>query len=266
MRHDLGSKTFKAYQNQRVQFDVQAALLERPSADGLLKGFAHMSLTYDPRAPTTVPADYLNKMPPHPHILYPERQHETLKTQLLKSYTRIKNAEAGEQVEYKRILNALDAAKTKRRKKAKSQYRKEYFDKRHTEEIERQLSGGGFHEYVEPVIQHQLSERMQLQKILCSFPKQATPQDVLSRRLEAVRLMTALCHRREVQRPKQRLNHVSPPQPPPPGRDQAGPSRPDSTRLRQDAMPDLHQRRALTSCATLPLSSGQDDGPCGKTS
>ncbi|KAI9808022.1 MAG: hypothetical protein M1827_007547 [Pycnora praestabilis] len=55
MRHNSNSNIFQAYLNQRVKFDVQAAFLECPSADGLLRAFAHMSLTCDPRAPTSVP-------------------------------------------------------------------------------------------------------------------------------------------------------------------------------------------------------------------
>ena len=49
MRHETNSNTFnEAYVNERVRFHVQNAFLERPSEDGLLKAFAHMSLTCDP--------------------------------------------------------------------------------------------------------------------------------------------------------------------------------------------------------------------------
>lgn len=43
---------YQAYINQRVQCDVQAAFLGRPSSTALFKAVTHMSRHVDPRAPT----------------------------------------------------------------------------------------------------------------------------------------------------------------------------------------------------------------------
>ncbi|KAI9877636.1 MAG: hypothetical protein M1830_003251 [Pleopsidium flavum] len=52
-----------------VKFDVQAAFLERPSADGLVKALSHMSLTCDPRASMSAPNDCMDTLPPDPAIV-----------------------------------------------------------------------------------------------------------------------------------------------------------------------------------------------------
>ena len=69
MRHNPNSDIFNAYLNEKVRFDVQAAFLERPSTDWLTRAFTHMSLTADPRAPTDVPKEIMDALPPDPDIL-----------------------------------------------------------------------------------------------------------------------------------------------------------------------------------------------------
>jgi len=71
--------------------------------------------------------------------------------------------------------------------------------------MERHLKKITTEEYVEPVVQHQLPERTQLQEIMCDFSEDLTTKDIVRRRIRAVNLMVALCSRREVPRPKQRL-------------------------------------------------------------
>jgi len=69
MRHNAKSAVFNgAYINERVRLDVQSAVLERPSADGVLRMLTHMSLMRDPRAPVHVPDDVLAAFPPDHHI------------------------------------------------------------------------------------------------------------------------------------------------------------------------------------------------------
>jgi len=54
-------------------------------------------------------------------------------------------------------------------------------------------------EGVEPVIEHQLAERTQLQQILCDFSRDLSPQDIVSRKAAAIDLMVALASRQEFQ-------------------------------------------------------------------
>ncbi|KAI9810031.1 MAG: hypothetical protein M1827_006729 [Pycnora praestabilis] len=201
MRHDSNSNIFQAYLNQRVKFDVQAAFLERPSADGLLRAFAHMSLTCDPRAPTSVPQDLLNSLPFDSTLSELQQQRKLLRARIRAEHIAITRAKGTMmEKEYQQIVAAINSKKIKHRKAALKKYRRDYFHRRHTEEIERQLNGITEEEYVEPSIHHQLQEREQLQQILCSFPTSLSNQDILSRRIHAVKLMTALSRRQEVQR------------------------------------------------------------------
>src|SRR5271154_6891087 len=80
MRHNPNSAVYNgAYINERVRFDVLSAVLERPSADGILRILTHMSLMRDPRAPVQVPDDVLAALPPDPEITALEQQREQLK-------------------------------------------------------------------------------------------------------------------------------------------------------------------------------------------
>jgi hypothetical protein len=60
MRHNPNSALFnRSYINKRVRFDVQSAVLERPSVDGVLRMLTYMSLMRDSRALIHVPDDVL---------------------------------------------------------------------------------------------------------------------------------------------------------------------------------------------------------------
>ncbi|KAH6714804.1 hypothetical protein BKA61DRAFT_674126 [Leptodontidium sp. MPI-SDFR-AT-0119] len=67
-----------AYINERVPFDVLSAILERPSADSILRMLTYMSLMRDPRALVHVP-DVLAALPPDPSIVGLEEQRALLK-------------------------------------------------------------------------------------------------------------------------------------------------------------------------------------------
>jgi hypothetical protein len=60
---------FQAYINERVQCDVQAAFLRRPSADAIFKVISHVSRFADPRAPTKLMDSSLNLLKRHPNIM-----------------------------------------------------------------------------------------------------------------------------------------------------------------------------------------------------
>lgn len=207
MRHDSGSKVFQTYYlNSRAGCDVQAAFLERPSANGLLKAFAHMGLTCDPQAPVSMPEDIFDALPLAPEIVTLQHWRGRLMKKIRAKSTIAQARKNGAHLvkEYDKVLAAINAAKTKRRKDADKDYRKEYFDQRHTKEVERQLNGIEGQKYIEPIIQHQLEERTQLQHVLCDTRKDLSEQSMLQRRLKAVDLMTALCRRREMQRHRSR--------------------------------------------------------------
>jgi len=52
--------------HERMQCDVQAAFLGRPSADAILKSVSHMSRDVDPRAPIKLANNEVNSLKTHP--------------------------------------------------------------------------------------------------------------------------------------------------------------------------------------------------------
>src|SRR5258706_1459817 len=59
-------------------------------------------------------------------------------------------------------------------------------------------------EEVEPIVEHQLTERTQLQQILCDFSSDLSPGDIVCRKISAIDLMIALASRQELQTRKPR--------------------------------------------------------------
>lgn len=100
----------------------------------------------------------------------------------------------------------INAKTVKRRKDADKRYREDYFYRRHTEEIERQINGIKAPKYVEPVIRHQLEERKKLALLLCDARMDLSREEILQRRLLVIDLMTRLCDLREVQPHHRRAN------------------------------------------------------------
>jgi hypothetical protein len=195
MRHNPNSGVYNgAYINERVGFDVLSAVLERPSADGILRMLTHMSLTRDPRAPVHVPDDVLAALPPDPDIVALEQQREELKAGVY----RIQGTEV--EAEVRRLTAEIGSARARRQNILSEEYRADYFRRRPTEDIERQNSGQQEEEYVEPVVEHQIPERTQLAELICTRVTGITPQDIIILRIRSASLMVALCHRCEVPR------------------------------------------------------------------
>jgi hypothetical protein len=195
MRHNPNAAVYNgAYINERVPFEVLSAVLERPSADGVLRMLTHMSIMRDPRAPIHVPDDVLAALPPDPDITALEQEREKLKA----GAYRIQGTDV--QAEVRRLTAAIGSAKGRRRNIVSEEYRADYFRRRPTEDVERQNNGHEEEEYVEPVVQHQIPERTQLADLLCAHHKGIGTEDAVQRRIQTADLMLALCSRREVPR------------------------------------------------------------------
>jgi len=175
-----------------VRFDVQSAVLERPSADGVLRMLTHMSLMRDPRAPIHVPDDVLAALPPDPEIAALEQERERLKA----GQYRVLGTDI--EAEVRRLTAAIGSARSKRRTVISDEYRADYFRRRPTEDIERQNNGEEEEEYIEPVVEHQNPQRTQLVYLICTRIAHITPQDAVSLRIRTADLMKALCCCREV--------------------------------------------------------------------
>lgn len=85
---------FQAYINERVQCDVQAAFLGRPSEDALFKSLGHMSRDIDPRAPTQLTGEHINELKQHPLIVDLRERRDALSREVRREYGTLKMARA----------------------------------------------------------------------------------------------------------------------------------------------------------------------------
>lgn len=197
MRHNPEAATFQKYLNPKLNFSVQAAMLERPADDILLKAMSHMSLTRDPSAPVKAPKDYLDSLPLDENLCKLEKEREDLAARLKSAFGAIKYADDVECSKYKSLCAAIKAAKVKRTTQANVVYRKLYHKSIQKAEIEQQGDGYKVTPYVEPVVHHQLPERRTVQEIMCNTSKKPEELDGREQRVRAVEALMALCSRRE---------------------------------------------------------------------
>jgi hypothetical protein len=165
-----------------------------------------MSLTRDPCAPKSVadvPEAVFEALPDDLEIVELKEQQELLKDGVYQI--------RGTLVEDK--VQSLTAEIHKRKVKRQSiifeEFWAEYFRLRPKEDIEKQSRGEAEEQYVKPVVQHQIAERTELADLICTFSTDLTLQEIPQRRIRAIDLMTALCHKREV--PRRCLPRVTPP-------------------------------------------------------
>ena len=78
----------------------------------------------------------------------------------------------------------------------KNAYRKDYFFRIHNEmmkiQLKRPLNKTAVEDEVEPLVEHQLKERTQLQRIICDFSKGLSPEAIVSRKVSADE--RTICH------------------------------------------------------------------------
>lgn len=65
----INAGIYQAYINQRVQCDVQAAFLGRPSPTAVIKAVSYMSRFVDPRAPTEADLTELAAIRANPEVV-----------------------------------------------------------------------------------------------------------------------------------------------------------------------------------------------------
>ncbi|QSZ31844.1 hypothetical protein DSL72_001413 [Monilinia vaccinii-corymbosi] len=194
MRYNSQTGVFcGSYINEKVRFIVQDAVLDQPTNVGFLCAFTHMSLTCDPRAPIDVPEEVLKALPPDPEIMELTREREEYKRQY-GSYSR---APLAIRKECEQLRRQIDSLQKQRDRAIKIEFRRDYFDRIHDEELKRQLKKVPTNEYVEPIVHHQLPERTRLQEVLCDLSRDLSPSDIVSRRIRAIDLMIALSYRQE---------------------------------------------------------------------
>lgn len=197
MRHNPEAARFQKYLNPKLNFSVQAAMLERPADEILLKAMSHMSLTRDPAAPVKAPKSYVDSLPQDENLCKLEKEREEPATYLKAEFGAIKHADEDELGEYKKVCAAVKAAKVKRTTEANISYRKLYHKNIQKAEIEQQGKDFKDTPYVKPVVNHQLQERRTVQGIMCNTAKKSDGSDGREQRVFAVGALLALCRRRE---------------------------------------------------------------------
>jgi hypothetical protein len=196
MRHDPKWATFNsAYINAKVKFHLQNAVLHEPHENALIEMLTHISVTRDPRAGRDiVPAEVWQDLPPDPEIVELEQRRERLKN----GQYRIRGQDNAQEIQD--LTKQIRSKKAQRVKKVVNGYRAHYFYNRPTWDIERQARGEEEEEYVEPDIDLQIPERVQLAEILCHQPQDLSAAALLERRIRVAELMVALCDKRETAR------------------------------------------------------------------
>ena len=148
-----------------------------------------MSIRCNPGAPKEVPEEVMKPLfAADPDIVDLERRFKELHTEMKWEYKFIKQAPKKVRKEYEDLRKQLKNAKKSLEDEIKDAYRKDYFFQIHNEMMKRQLNrqlnkAVAEVEEVEPVIEHQLAERTQLQQVLCDFSTGLSPPDIVSRKV-----------------------------------------------------------------------------------
>lgn len=215
---------YQAYINQRVQCDVQAAFLGRPSSTALFKAATHMSRYVDPRAPTELSSSDLDALKTSPEVVRLRQLRDHLSKEVRQESGTLRNAEAdGTKMYrmYKRAEDALRCIKSKLRKSAQRDARQLFFDRIDTEEINKQLDASLLDledcAWEPKQVEYALEERRLAAELLCEKITDQTKLAQLEHRMRTITTLVVLCRRREAPRKTRRddswgiLNAQAPP-------------------------------------------------------
>jgi len=201
---------FQAYINERIQCDVQAAFLGRPSADAILKSVSHMSRDVDPRAPTKLTNNEVNSLKTHPLVVELRQRRDTISQEAKRIHGTLKKAEvAGSMIYklYKQATSDLEQAKKRLIRERVQESRTEFFDRIETEDARRQLSLSALdlkeEEWKPLQVEHTLMERRHVAKLLCEPRSELTPRERVDYRANTINALVSLCQKKEVpQKPR----------------------------------------------------------------
>lgn len=201
------SGIFQFYINPNVKCDVQAAFLDEPSDDVLMKMLGNMFLTRDPLAPTRIGPDDARAIEKHPTVTRLRLRRDALTKTLRRPQRGFERcADEGEEVEKLVDLKKVTEAALRRKKKQLrdrmlKKARERYFMENDTMELEEEDDELLEDEAeAEPRIVYVLEERARIADMLRSPVVDLDEPGALDRRIELIRLMQELCGRREVPR------------------------------------------------------------------
>jgi hypothetical protein len=201
----INAGIFQAYMNERIQCDVQAAFLGRPSAEALFKAMSHMSRDIDPRAPTQLTKHEVDDLKTHPLIVELRERRDALSKETRKTYGTLQKAkEAGGVIHelYKEANSDLNNAKTRLRKERLGESRVEFFDRIETDDARRQLEmlalGVKEEDWQPTGVSHSLQERKRVAELLCKSQSTLTGQEMVLHRAITIDALVSLCCKKEI--------------------------------------------------------------------
>lgn len=169
---------------------------------GFLRAFTYMNLTCDLYAPIDILKEVLKALPSDSEIMELTREYKEYKRQY-ESYSR---ALPEIRKEYEQFCPQIDSLQKQCDRAIKIEFQRDYFDCIHDEELERQLKKVPTNEYIEPIVHHQLPERIRFQEMLCDLSRDMNPSDIVSR-IRIINLIVALSYRQKQE--VQHSNHSS---------------------------------------------------------
>jgi len=201
---------FQAYINERIQCDVQAAFLGRPSADAIFKSVSHMSRDVDPRAPTKLTNDEVDSLKTHPLIVELRERRDTISREAKRMHGTLKKAEAARSKIfelYKQTTSDLEQAKKRLTREKLQESRAQFFDRIETEDARRQLSLLALdlkeEEWKPSQVQYTLTERKHVAELLCEPLPELNPWERVDYRAKTINALVSLCQKKELpQKPR----------------------------------------------------------------
>jgi hypothetical protein len=197
---------YQAYINPRVQCDVQAAFLGRPSSDAIFKAVSHMSRFVDPRAPTELTSGQMAALKVKPEIVQLRELRDRLSYEVREESGTLEQAAQDDSKLYqlyKQASNNLQSAKTKTLRLAKKNTRQEFFNTINTIEINKQLDPTFLDlgdDWQPPKVEHSLAERQIVADLMCKSTFGLSDEAKMEHRLQTLNALVALCRKREVPR------------------------------------------------------------------
>lgn len=166
-RHRPNSTVYQRhYQNAMRNAIAQDAGLGRGTESPYLDILNHIGLKYDENAPTGVSDEVMCAIGPDSEIRRLQKELSDLETELAAKYGEASKATGQDGERRARKRNELQAAKKRQRRRVVDILRRDHFEKRNGQELDRQLHGI-----------HQ--PQQQLQKVIFSLPERRILADIL---------------------------------------------------------------------------------------
>lgn len=201
------SGIFQFYINPNVKLDVQAAFLDQPSDEALMKLLGSMSLTCDPNAPTGLSPENAHAIQLDPKVMKLRERRDRITTALRRKREgdeMYNNVRMEELLQMKKDANAaLNRKKKRLRDRAQTRTRKNYFMHNDTREIEEEAESGELfaEEETKPITTtYVLDERARIVDLLRAPQGNLAVPSNLDRRIKLITAFRDLCCRREVRR------------------------------------------------------------------